>query len=89
MYEILSVLALRRLNMKLYDFLYHPKKPDGIESRKAYIVGGGTAGLAAAAFLVDDAKMQGKNITIYEKRKDVGGCCGVISNEGEYVCTER
>ncbi len=72
--------------MKLYDFLYHPKTPDGIESRKAYIVGGGIAGLAAAAFLVDDAKMPGKNITIYEKRKDVGGCCGVISNEGEYVC---
>ncbi len=72
--------------MKLYDFLYHPKTPDGIESRKAYIVGGGIAGLAAAAFLVDDAKMPAKNITIYEKRKDVGGCCGVISNEGAYVC---
>lgn len=72
--------------MKLYDFLYHPKTPEGIENRKAYIIGGGIAGLATAAFLVDDAKMPEKNITIYEKRKDVGGCCGVIPNEGAYVC---
>lgn len=72
--------------MKLYDFLYHPKTPKGIEKRKAYIIGGGIAGLAAACFLVDDAHMPGKNITILEKRKDVGGCCGVISNEGAYVC---
>ncbi len=72
--------------MKLYDFLYHPKKPEGIENRKAYIVGGGIAGLAAAAFLVDDAGMPGKNITIYEKRQDVGGCCGVIGTDGAYVC---
>ena len=72
--------------MKLYDFLYHPKKPEGIENRKAYIVGGGIAGLAAAAFLVDDAGMPGENVTIYEKRKDVGGCCGIIGNEGAYIC---
>ena len=72
--------------MKLYDFLYHPKKPEGIEKRKAYIVGGGIAGLAAAAFLVDDAGMPGENITIYEKRQDVGGCCGVIGTDGAYVC---
>ena len=72
--------------MKLYDFLYNPPKPKDIENKKAYIVGGGIAGLAAAAFLVDDAKMPGKNITILERRNDVGGCCGVISNEGKYVC---
>lgn len=72
--------------MKLYDFLYHPKKPDGIENKNAYIVGGGIAGLAAAAFLVDDAGMPGENITIYEKRQDVGGCCGIIGTEGAYVC---
>lgn len=71
---------------KLYDFLYHPKKPKGIETSKAHIVGGGIAGLAAAAFLVDDAGMPGENITIYEKRQDVGGCCGVIGTDGAYVC---
>ena len=41
--------------MNIYSTMYHPKKPEGIEKRKAYIVGGGLAGLAAAAFLVDDA----------------------------------
>lgn len=44
----------------------HPRKPEGIENRKAYIVGG-IAGLAAAAFPVDDAGMSGENITIYKK----------------------
>lgn len=71
--------------MRNYDRV-HPRKPEGIENRKAYIVGGGIAGLAAAAFLLDDAGMPGKNIAIYEKRQDVGGCCGIISNEGAYIC---
>lgn len=30
--------------------------------------------------------MPGENITIYEKRNDVGGCCGVIGTDGAYVC---
>lgn len=72
--------------MNIYRTLYHAPKPEGIEKRKAHIVGGGIAGLAAAAFLVDDAGMPGENITIYEKRNDVGGCCGIIGNEGAYVC---
>ena len=72
--------------MKIYDLKYNAKAPEGIESRRAHIVGGGIAGLAAAAFLIDDAGMPGENITIYEKRNDVGGCCGIISNEGAYIC---
>lgn len=46
---------------------YTPRKPEGIDERKAYIVGGGIAGLSAAAFLVRDAQMPGKNITIYDQ----------------------
>ena len=34
--------------MRNYDRV-HPRKPAGIEERKAYIVGGGIAGLSAAA----------------------------------------
>jgi len=86
MYKIQLLLVEWRLNMKLYDFLYRPKKPVGIEKKKAFIVGGGIAGLATAVFLIDDAKMPGENITIFEKRSDVGGCCGIISNDGKYVC---
>ena len=72
--------------MNVYRLMYHATKPEGIENRKAHIIGGGIAGLAAAAFLVDDAGMPGQNITIYEKRHDVGGCCGVIGKDGAYVC---
>ena len=45
--------------MRNYDRV-HPRKTEGIEERKAYIVGGGIAGLSAAAFLVRDAQMPGK-----------------------------
>ena len=72
--------------MNVYRMMYHPNKPEGIEEKKAFIVGGGIAGLSAAVFLIDDAGMPGKNITIYEKRQDVGGCCGVVSTEGAYIC---
>ena len=48
--------------------------PKGIERKRAHVVGGGIAGLATAAFLVDDAHMPGKDITIYESRAVPGGC---------------
>jgi tartrate dehydratase beta subunit/fumarate hydratase class I family protein len=32
--------------MNIYKTMYHAPKPEGIEKRKAYIVGGGIAGLA-------------------------------------------
>ncbi|MCH4191335.1 MAG: oleate hydratase [Butyrivibrio sp.] len=72
--------------MNNYELLYNPKKPEGIENSKAYVVGGGLAGLAAAAFLVDDAGMPGKNITILEKAKDVGGSMDGARNEFGYLC---
>lgn len=67
--------------MNIYRTSYHAPKPEGIEKRKAYIIGGGIAGLATAAFLVDDAGMPGENITILEKRDAAGGCCGVFGGE--------
>ena len=42
-------------------------------NRKAYMVGGGIGSLAAAAFLIRDAGMDGKNITIYEALNVAGG----------------
>ena len=41
----------------------------------AYIVGGGVAGLTAAAFLVRDANVPGKNIHVIEELKVTGGAC--------------
>lgn len=72
--------------MNIYSTMYRPRKPEGIEKRKAYIVGGGLAGLAAAAFLVDDAGMPGENITILEKSADVGGSMDGTRNELGYLC---
>lgn len=71
--------------MNIYKTMYHAPKPEGIERRKAYIVGGGIAGLATAAFLVDDAGMPGENITILEKHSDVGGAMDGVRGKSGYL----
>jgi oleate hydratase len=76
--------------MNIYKTMYHAPKPEGIDKRKAYIVGGGIAGLAAAAFLVDDAQMQGENITILEELPLIGGALdGVRGKKGYQNRGER
>jgi oleate hydratase len=70
--------------MNIYKTFYRASKSDGIEKRKAYIVGGGIAGLAAAAFLADDVGMPGENITIFEKLPVVGGSMDGIRKQKGY-----
>ncbi|MGN0824465.1 MAG: oleate hydratase [Candidatus Coproplasma sp.] len=71
--------------MRNYDRV-NPRKPEGIEKRKAYIVGGGIAGLSAAAFLVRDAHMPGKNITVYDQLPVFGGSMDGCGNaESGYI----
>ena len=48
-------------------------KKDGIETKKAYLIGGGIASLAAAAYLIRDGHMDGKNITLLEETHVFGG----------------
>jgi len=73
--------------MKIYDLFYNAKAPEGIQNKKAYIVGGGIAGLATAAFLADDIHMPAKNITIFEKMNDVGGSMDGTGNAAKgYLC---
>lgn len=68
--------------MRNYDRV-HPRKPEGIENRKAY---GGIAGLSAAAFLVRDAQMPGENITVYDQLPVFGGSMDAAgSAAGGYV----
>jgi oleate hydratase len=56
------------------------------ENAQAYIVGGGVAGLAAAAFLIRDGKVPGKNIHIIEELKVNGGACdGTGDPDKHYV----
>ena len=44
-----------------------------MKSTKAYLVGGGLASLASAAYLIKDGGMPGENITVYEESGLVGG----------------
>jgi oleate hydratase len=65
--------------MKNYDRI-HTRKPKGIDERKAFIIGGGIAGLAAAAFLIEDGHMPAQNITVYEQLKEIGGSMDACGN---------
>ncbi|AIQ30919.1 oleate hydratase [Paenibacillus sp. FSL P4-0081] len=51
----------------------HPLVQEGIASRKAYLVGGGIGSLSAAAFLIRDGHMPGRNIHILEQSAVYGG----------------
>ncbi|MDT8719757.1 oleate hydratase [Clostridium sp. 19966] len=51
----------------------NPVIPKNIETRKAYLIGGGIGSLAAAAFLIRDGHMPGKNIHVIEQLDVVGG----------------
>ncbi len=54
------------------------------ETSQAYIVGGGMAGLSAAAFLIRDGKVPGKNIHVIEELKVVGGACDGAGDPKKY-----
>ena len=58
-----------------YEAFAHPRKPEGIESKSAHIVGTGLAALTAACYLVRDGQMAGDRIHIYEKYPIPGGAC--------------
>ncbi len=49
------------------------EKPDAIPHTKAYLVGGGIASMAAAAFLIRDGDVRGCDITILEETDRLGG----------------
>ena len=72
--------------MNIYKTMYRPVKPAGIDDRRANIVGGGIAGLATAVFLIDDAKMPARNVTIYEKKPVMGGSMDGTKRAAGYLC---
>jgi oleate hydratase len=51
------------------------------KSKKAYLVGGGIASLAAAFYLIQDGHLEGKNITILERCPIAGGSMDGCGNE--------
>lgn len=70
------------------------------EHSRAYLVGGGIASLAAAAFLIRDGEIPGANITILEESEKIGGSLDAAGTpkdgyvmrggrmiESKYLCT--
>ncbi len=58
-----------------YESFAHPKKPEGVDKKSAYIIGTGLAGLSAAFFLVRDGQMKGEHVHLLEKLDITGGSC--------------
>ena len=56
-----------------YHSLVNARKPEGIDDKKAYLVGTGIASLAAGCFLIRDAHMDGSKITFFESLDIPGG----------------
>ena len=66
------------------DLLKNPIDP--IQHRKVYLVGGGIASLASAAYFIKDGHINPSNITIYEELNIAGGSLdGSGSPENGYV----
>lgn len=58
----------------------------GIEKKKAYLVGGGIGSFAAAAFLIRDGHIPGRNIHILEEKQVIGGSMDGTGNaEDGYI----
>lgn len=58
-----------------YEAFAHPRKPEGVDHKSAYIIGTGLAALSAACYLVRDGQMKGERIHIFEKDPIPGGAC--------------
>ncbi|MHC2512361.1 myosin-crossreactive antigen [Bradyrhizobium elkanii] len=56
-----------------YEAFARPRKPEGADSKTAWLVGAGLAALSGAAFLIRDGHMRGDRITILERLKIPGG----------------
>lgn len=65
-----------------YEAFARPRKPEGVDNKKAYLIGSGLASLSAAAFLIRDGQMKGENILIYEELDIVGGALDGIKEDG-------
>jgi oleate hydratase len=64
-----------------YEAFARPEKPEGVDKKSAYLVGGGLASLAAACFLVRDGQMKGSRIHILEELDISGGACDGIYDQ--------
>jgi len=64
----------------------NPRPVEGIESKRAFLIGGGIGSLAAAEYLMRDGHMDPKNITILEQDAVSGGAMDGAGNpEDGYI----
>lgn len=69
-----------------YEAFARPLKPFGVDQKSAYLIGAGLASLAAACFLIRDARMKGDRIHILEERALSGGACdGIRDSEKGFI----
>ena len=68
-----------------YEAFAHPKKPEGVDNKSAYLIGSGLAALTAACYLVRDGQMQGNHIHVFEKDPLPGGACDGYKYDIGYV----
>ena len=59
------------------------RKPEGIENKRAFLIGSGIASLAAAEYLMRDGHMDGSQITIFEQDSLSGGAMDGAGNPEE------
>ena len=66
-----------------YEAFARPRKPKGVENKRAWFVGSGLASLAGAAFLIRDGQMPGHRITLLEQQLLPGGALDGIKEPEE------
>lgn len=69
-----------------YHSLVNARKPQGIDDKKAYLIGTGIGALAAGCFLIRDAHMDGSKITFLDQAEIPGGSLdGLVRENMGYV----
>lgn len=75
-----------KLTNGTYHSLVNSRKPEGIEDKKAYLIGTGIGALAAGCFLIRDSHMDGEKITFLEQLDIPGGSLdGAVRQNVGYV----
>ena len=57
-----------------------PRKTEGVENKRAFLIGAGIGSLAAAEYLIRDGQMKGNQITILEQDNLSGGAMDGVGN---------
>ncbi len=68
-----------------YEAFARPEKPEGVDRKSAYLVGGGLASLAAACFLIRDGQMKGEHPHFGRAQLPGGACDGIEDPQKGFI----